>query len=1299
MLRLNYCLLALALSTSLAVAQIRGVRVIRAKPARLAPADPAAPTPTPAAALPVEDQGASSEPEEPSDELKALLKLKFDRRPSAYLKAWSKPAPKPVEEDTEFDDERAELARLRAEIAATPSEPPSDAGAAPTATAEGAAAGDEGAGTEAGEATPAPHPKQAELDTKQKAYEAAQLKRKLEIFQRDVTLGDWDRVAALIHGLPAKEASSAYDHLLKALPTAPKRQVRQGVPANLHEQNTFSLADVLALAKAAPPEVADDERSDEDVNAARKQRASRLAVIVRRALGAGHATEELLSILRTESAKPDGTGGFTRRSAAQLLVALSRDTDMGEFLPSAEEAREANDREALNLLSRFHLAWYAKEKKVRHLERAWEVTQTALATGQVDEVEKAEALTRAVELAPKIREELGEEWLAESFTERPERGMEIIAAIGAQSSRGFESHPTNPNFRLKGLQLQTTAVDALLTKAPERAADWRLSLNLLAGNWLAEAIYSYGHSEATTMGPIMERDPFGNIFYSSYRSSSRGPVRALEPGDLLKIRPAEQWVAMLDASVQPRFSTVVAELYLKVNEEDNAFPFIEALAETHPEKAHDLAEEFVRVWINNHNPNAAKGRTNPYMYIYGFDQRRDAIPLTRSKQERNLKELAGWVARLKALPIEPVDQKLLVDAFIQSHSTAEVYKLETMQAVFGSLDNLEPKTIAEMAQKMRASLVGVWRRPNTQKQAQTRRQQKDIEREVIGGYETARQVITGALQEHPGEWRLHAALASLAHDQNNYQQQIAKKSDFAANRTGALDSMARAARLYADGLADLPLDEETVEPFELWFYASLGACDLGAIDDRTRLDERQPARIRDALNAIEGEVGERHRTMFANSLFTRMSAANPAVKVRYLRAGFDIIGDHPQAHEARKVFDYYNDLVTEIQLEAVVDGGDVVGYRQPFGLRINLRHTREIERESGGFAKYLTNQNNQMFAYNYGRPLENYRDKFQEEVTLALEEHFEVLSVTFNSEDVHSKATQKYGWRVTPYAYLLLKARGPEVDKVPALRLDLDFLDTSGYAVIPVVSSAVPLDASSEPTAPRPFDELEVTQILDERHASDGKLVLEVKGTAKGLVPDFEEVLEFDPSEFDVTAVEDQGVLLSRFDDDQREIVSERTWMVSMTAKEGLSGHPETFEFAALRDSTASATFQRYVDADLITAERVISLDERYGDPRAWWPWALGLGLLIIAVGGFWFSRRGKREVPEAAGRQMPTELTPFSVLALLRDIEQENGMTPELRQELTEAIAKIEASYFGPDTDAEPDLRGLAETWLSRAV
>ena len=179
---------------------------------------------------------------------------------------------------------------------------------------------------------------------------------------------------------------------------------------------------------------------------------------------------------------------------------------------------------------------------------------------------------------------------------------------------------------------------------------------------------------------------------------------------------------------------------------------------------------------------------------------------------------------------------------------------------------------------------------------------------------------------------------------------------------------------------------------------------------------------------------------FANNLFTRMNPIKPEIKFRYLRGGFQIVGDHPRAWEARNLFDYYKDLVNEIKLDVLIDGSDVVGHKTPFGVYVRLVHTTEIEREAGGFGKYVQNQNNARFAFNYGRPTEDYRDKFQQTVNQALSEHFEVLNVTFEGpKTMRSRPDAQPGWRVTPYAYVLLKARGPEVDRIPPIKLDLDW--------------------------------------------------------------------------------------------------------------------------------------------------------------------------------------------------------------------------------------------------------------------
>jgi hypothetical protein len=540
------------------------------------------------------------------------------------------------------------------------------------------------------------------------------------------------------------------------------------------------------------------------------------------------------------------------------------------------------------------------------------------------------------------------------------------------------------------------------------------------------------------------------------------------------------------------------------------------------------------------------------------------------------------------------------------------------------------------------------------------------------------------------------------HDENNYRQEIERSAEFAPRRQRAFAEFQRAARLYAAAVPAMDQNDETTQVFDFWYCAGLGACDPQAITEETISDPRQPKLIREALFAIKGAAGERHMSKFANALFVRLSQVKPSIKFRYLKAGFDVVGDHPQAYDARKVFDYYKDLVTEIKLETKVDGSDVVGHEKPFGVFVNLVHTREIERESGGFGRYLQNQNNNNnYYYNFGRPLENYRDKFQDAAKLALQEHFEVLSVTFQDEKVNSKATGDYGWRVTPYAYLLLKARGPKVDQIPPLRLDLDFMDTSGYVVLPVESPTIPVDATPAGGPVHPFQKLEITQTLDERQAQDGKLILEIKGVARGLVPDLDEILALDHAGFQVEKVDDQGLSVSKFDPDSEAtmIDSERTWLVSYRADADQSTPPARFRFASAKVDGAEMTYQRYVDADLAKVGPEVALEERYEQPKYAWLWWTGgglLGLAFLAVAIWTLRSRPEKAVTQRY--RMPELVTPFSVLGLLREIHQNNGLPAPQLQELAGSIERVERHYFA-ESDGEPlDLHQLAETWIRRA-
>jgi hypothetical protein len=1214
-----------------------------------------------------EKAAAEKKAEHEKQRLAKIKNIKFDRRPSVILKTWSTPF-KTLAQIAEEKKQEAEKKK--------PVKPPVE---------DLKAASNEDPMAEPAEPDP--------LAEEMQAFDES-----LHKLKYDVTLSNWAMVNAFMQTLKSAESEALYTQLLASL----QRPV-QSVPSDLirfAEKNVFSLDDVLALIELTPQPLS-------------KSTTASLGCIIRVSLTAGNSLNDLVEKLHglTDRELPPDTKPedikVDKRKVAAILMSAGETIRAGDFLPKPDEAIKAVDRESLNLLSRYFLAMHAKEKKKEFLEQAWQVTQAALAAGEITDEQKQESLKRAVELAPKIKAELGQAWLNESFTTRPERGMEILATIGSAVATGLVTKSGNPTLRQKELELQNTAVQALLKASPDRATEWSKTLNLLAANWLKEAEHSRVYDGSSSRGPALNRDVYGNYFYSQYRYSSRmmdsssSPTpQAVASGKLLDIKPDSKWLEHIDPPMQPKFVTILPQLHLKVNEEDKAFPYIELLSKTNPEIAKDLAEEFLRVWTTNHDPNSTSRRTSMYMFSYGFNRRAQGIPLTRSKQVRNMKELSEWVARIRELPIGEIDERILTNAFTNTHGAAEVYKLEDIEAVFGSLENLKPQTLASLLQKMRSNLSSVWRLPATQKNAGTNRKKKDIEAEVLRGYLVANRVLDEAIKAHPESWELHLARAAVKHDENNYHQELEQSSEYIAKRQDSMNSFKECAEMYAKTVETIGEEKWSALAFENWFYASLGDSDLGKLKKDKLADLKQMPIIREAILALPGETAEKHMGMFANSLFTRLSSVNPGVKFRYLRAGFEIVKDHKRAEEARIVFDYYKDLVTEIKLETVIDGNDKVGHEEPFGVFINLHHTSAIERESGGFAKYLQNQNNQYYSYNYGRPTENYRDKFEESLTQALSEQFEVRSVTFQREDVNSRATSQEGWRVTPYAYVLLKARGPEVDKIPSVQLDLDFLDTSGYAVIPVESAEVPIDAVESKGDARPIEKISLTQTLDERQSKDGKLILEIKGTGQGLVPALDDLLDLNPKEFDVVDIQDEGVAVSQFDKEAEDnvVVSERNWIVTLHAKDGLKEHPKSFEFAKPKLETDESIYQRYVDADLASVESQISLEQQYGEPSnafIWWiVGGLVVGLAILVC----FILMPKPEVKlDRVKFAMPEEVTPFTVLGLLKNIQTNNGLSSSGQQELTTTINRVEEYYFFDQGDA-PDLGGIAREWVAKA-
>lgn len=1113
--------------------------------------------------------------------------------------------------------------------------------------------------------------------------------KKIAAWQKSVTLGQWDKVQTFIKSLDKDEAKVAYTQMLSSLSTTIIRPNLRRLPPQTHkfaERNVFSIDDLFALTRLTPVKL-------------EKAQLGSLGKILKLAMDQGHTLANFITRAKTEL--KTGKASFaTQREVVRILFGAGQETKSGDFLPSLEEANNAKDHEALNLLAQYHVALHGEKKKREHLEKAWHALQAIFVSDKIDKKQKDEALTRAVELAPKVTEGLGQKWLEESFTKHPKRGMEILTAIGTLAAKGIESQAKNPDARLKGLKLQSLAINALLKSSPKLAKKWQSTLKLLAANWLNEASFSYQYDLSTNKGANMQRDAWGNVYYRNWgRYQQQQRYKAIPVPKLLEIKPDAALIGLLADSAKPHYSILFAQLLLKAHEEEKAFPYIEQLAKTHPDHAKDLVEEFLKVWAKDHNPNSNRGRNN-YSYMYGFRARAEGIPLTRSKQQRNLAELAKWVQRLQKLDLGELDEELLTSAFTNCHSQAEVYRLEAIEKVFGQLESLKPKTLAALIQKMRINLVGVWRQPKLQKAKKTKRKQKDIEAEVMRGYAVANQVATSALYKHRNSWRLKLAQACVFHDENNYRSELKANSKYSEFRTRAFEAFADAAKTYAKQVGNLPEDEQSAEIYTYWFAASLGAVDLPGIDSRKSPDKKQTGLIRKALKELPGGASDHHIDLFAGSLFARMGGVKPEVKFRYLKNGFAISGDHKRAAEAKKVLDYYKDLTNEIKLDTVIDGSDVVGHKESFGIFVNLRHTREIERESGGFGRYLQNQNSGRFMYyNFGRPLENYRDKFEDMANQALGEHFDIESITFQSEKVNSRAIKnQYGWRITPYAYILLKARGPRVDTIPSLKLDLDFLDTSGYVILPIETAPVPIDASKEKGEVRPCSDVEITQILDERQADKGKLVLEVKAQANGLVPNWNELLKIDVPKFKVSKVEDQKLSVVKFNEEIKRnvVVTQRNWLISLEADEGLKELPKKFQFAESKIADVKIEYQRYVDEDLQTVEREISLEHKYGTVgnQGIWLW-----VVFLVIGGVFivlFQSGGSSEEDSVRSDfQMPSTVTPFTVMALLESMRETKAINDSQLPELQSSLTDIEDYYFRNKGEKEPDLKSVAKQWL----
>ena len=147
---------------------------------------------------------------------------------------------------------------------------------------------------------------------------------------------------------------------------------------------------------------------------------------------------------------------------------------------------------------------------------------------------------------------------------------------------------------------------------------------------------------------------------------------------------------------------------------------------------------------------------------------------------------------------------------------------------------------------------------------------------------------------------------------------------------------------------------------------------------------------------------------------------------------------------------------------------------------------------------------------------------------------------------------------------------------------------------------------------------------------------------------------------------------------------------------------PGEFIFPKPLIEDSDIIYQRYEDADLVVTTQVTPLKASFGKKSHRLPLILAAGFLILGVIILMllYKKTSGPENPQQANRYtIPNELTPFTVIGLLRKMRDEDFLAADIHPQLKQAIEKLERYYFERSEGDPPDLRALAEKWVTLAA
>ena len=1127
----------------------------------------------------------------------------------------------------------------------------------------------------------------------------------IEEFQMSVMLGDWTAVAKTLGELPPEDGVAAYTVLLDALA---EQSVSVGTILKVsdtnseedpYEQRQRLQKEREELKKQPAPLLSEDFYSL--VNASpgnlRDENIPALTKLAKTALGESGRTT-LVERMKTEwkgfgSATPEG-----RKLAALLLSSIGWIRDAAPFLPlKSEEWAEADTTQLVFTMEYFTQTGIAEHDE-RQLLKAADISALLMKTARFGNYTRPQfrlAMDRLVQLLPVLEPALAQKLIREQLFTQTATLSELISILGELGQTTASG--TDMPARSASLGTQHLILQALVEKTDQLPPN----VTVLVMNWLneAETCYRAGGVVATE---ISQAD---RLMMRRYGMEGAEKPPTLPTDEILAHAPPQELISRLNPGLAQRVQLTLVKIGILTPGEID-LTRLKNYVKTYPGLEREVCQDVISGWSSQRTKPAESSQVKQ-MRAYGMfipaqlTQQGSGIPLTRLRQNQNIQQFKNLLTELRKISPQPLDPALIVQAFMTLHSGAEVYRMEDIEAIFGPPEKMVRKELLELLGGMRGRLGEEWRDSKTQQQSGTNRTEAEAKDEVSRGYRTAMELAKRGILAADADWESFITRGQLFYDASQYElKRQVKLTEYVSLRDEAFASFKKATEIYAAKVPSLPKGQWTIEPYQAWFFVMLGASDLAQLTSNTARTDPGLTSIGDALRTLPGDAAAKHLELFAKTLSELFPRVSPNIRQLFLGSGLAIIGaDHPSAASITKSLDYYKELLNEIQLRIKIDGPSQVGHGQVFGTFVSLETSRQLLRESGGFSKYLQNQTGQQQPGGGGSD-KNLRDEFTKNLHAALDETFEVVSITFHDAAVKTIDLPREGWVETPLAYMVLRAKNAAVDRIPSFQIDMDFMDQPGQVVLPVMSQVEPLDAKDNTVANRPCSDLKLNLTMDEREWKIGKVVVEIRASGQGILPNLDSLLDCPRDGFSLETV-DSNLSVSQFvsDGKQRLPTADRDWQLTYTRKPDLKGDVQ-FAFPKLRPGVvpAATEYKHYQDTDLVSltaaqATSGIKLASPFGNGIR--NTLLGCLLLAAIAGLIVFLRRKKPMSSEDSySLAIPSNLTPFTTVAYLRRLRVSHAFSTSEQAALTQQITEIEASCFRREPATTLDFPPLIKKW-----